>query len=208
MAKRERKWFLPGLVALLVCVGGVGLGWGAWMKSHPKPEASRVTEEWDGEVWGYADRNGVDLGGEDWNADLGKEGYRVWVPELALRGPWRDGRRPLPGKVFLLEEALPHGFRHPSIHSLWLELHMESYLGRGEGLAIADNPKRLEEVLPEFKSAYFHIPEIDLYGPREEKKKGSKPVSSKSGSPPERTEVSVNMREAKRDFQHTEGRDT
>ena len=147
----ERKWFPLLLVGLLLCMG---LGWSVWRtRSRPKPEPSRVewpreeltyvpgaeeeagleeaaalAEEEDGPSWGYADRRWVDLGGEDWGVDLGKGGRPLWIPELALRGPWRDGKRPLPGEVGLLDEPLPGGLCYPGITWLLLEFHKNSFM--------------------------------------------------------------------------------
>jgi hypothetical protein len=210
----ERKWLPLWLVGLLVCTG---LGWHVWStRSRPKPEASRVdwpreeltdvpgageeaepeeeaalAEEGDGASWGYADRRGVDQGGEEWEVDLGRGGRMLWIPDLALRGPWRDGKRPLPGEVVLLEERLPGGLCYPGITWLLLELHKNSFMGLGEAHVIGKNPKLMEALMHKFKSAYFQTPELDLYGPRDPKQKGGKPVSSRSSGPPDRAEVSV-----------------
>jgi hypothetical protein len=217
----ERKWSALWVVGLLVCMG---LGWHVWRtRSQPEPEASRwdwpreeltyvpgaedrpgleeeealeeaLAEEDDGRMWGYADRNGVDLGGEDWEVDLGRGGRLLWIPDLALRGPWRDGKRPLPGEVGLFEEPLPGGLCYPGLSWLLLELHKNSFMGLGEAHVIGNNPKLMEALLRKFKSAYFHTPELDLYGPRDPKQKGKKPVSSRSSGPPKRAEVSVKMK--------------
>ncbi|WNG50038.1 hypothetical protein F0U60_42385 [Archangium minus] len=133
--------------------------------------------------------------GESWDLeeDLGKGDNLVWVPKLGLEGPWRDGRRPLPGGVRLLDE-LPHGLCEPGICSLWSSLFLESHMGTGEAWAILKIPRFFSEFL-RIESNYFETPEIDLYKPRDAKKaKGSKPVSSKSSNPPETAEVSVNMK--------------
>ena len=178
------------------------MGWGSWRWSRPNQEASPLqwTRAQPGDVWREAAAAGgqepstdedpgalpwdEDPGDLGWDEDLGKEGYIVWRPKLGLQGPWTDGARPLTGNVQLLEEELPHGFCHPGIQELFLELFLESHMSEGAVRAIADNPEVLEEILIKFKSNYFKTPEIDLYGPRGERKGGG-PVSSRSGKPPE-----------------------
>lgn len=210
MSARQWRWWW------LLTASGLGaavLAWGVWKWSRPGSEGRPVEgprEEWASgplagdEAWAEEVEDGEDVdvterwdpGEQGWEDDLGKEGYVLWLPKLQLLGPWTDARRPFVGETELLGvKSMPHGLCLPVIGSLWLSLHWESYMGLGEGRAVADNPKLLESVLPRFESGYFREPEIDLYAPRDEKKaKGSKPVSSKSSNPPETAAVSVNMK--------------
>lgn len=204
MDARDRKW-VRLLVGMLVLASM--MGWGLWKWGGPTPEASpldgpraqpgeagwALDDAWGEELAPGSQEHVADEGSgalpwrEDpgdlgWDEDLGKEGYLVWRPRLALVGPWTGSARPLPGAMKLLDEELPHGFCRPGIQELFLELFAESHMYEGTAHAIADNPKVLQELLPKFKSEYFKEPEIDLYGPRDVKK-GSRPVSSRSSKP-------------------------
>ncbi|MCY1075071.1 hypothetical protein [Archangium lansingense] len=193
MAARNRMetLLLVGGMLALASVGGWRL-W-KWSRLEPGPRPVELPRAQPGEAGEGEVAAAEDPGDLGWDEDLGKEGYIVWRPRLGLQAPWTDSVRPLTGGVKLQEEELPHGLCHPSIVELYVELFVESHMGEGVIHALGDNPKVLEVLLPMFKSSYFKIPEIDLYGPRDEKK-GSKPVSSKSSKSPETVAVSVNMK--------------
>ncbi|PTL83567.1 hypothetical protein DAT35_08715 [Vitiosangium sp. GDMCC 1.1324] len=170
-------------------------GWSLWKWGRPTLETGRPGEfRWaavgarDGEPAAGDEEGAVDaeLG---WDEDLGKEGYLLWRPKLALQGPWTDAARALTGGVKLLEE-LPHGLCHPRVQELLVELFTdESHMVKATARVIADNPaKALEVLLPRFKSAYFKTLEIDLYAPRDEKK-GGKSGASRRAPPLEGAEA-------------------
>jgi hypothetical protein len=186
-----------GLMLLLVTVLVLaGVGWWTWGprartgQAGQAPAGARAGEPVDGdEVEAEAWVPGELARQEDWSRP-----YLPWQPGLALQGPLSDMVRPLTGGVKLLDEELPHGLCRPVILELYMELLEETQMDQGVVRAFEDNPEALEYLQPLFKSSYFKTPEIDLYAPRDEKKKGRKPVSSKSNNPPGKAETSVNMK--------------
>lgn len=209
---RDRKWLrLLGVMLGVVGVGGWCLWkWGlpthgtesvGWLRAQLGGSNRAVASTGDGESAAGAEEGvGVDeeLG---WDEDLGKDGYLVWRPKLALQGPWTDSARALTGGVKLLEE-LPHGFCHPRIQEMLMELFTEESLTvKALERVIEDDPALVRAVLlPPFKSAYFKTPEIDLYAPRDEKKE------DKSGAPGK--EHPLKRAEARVDLEGAEARGT
>lgn len=198
MFTRIRLEVLLLLVAVPVLAILGAAGWWSWGSRVPTGEAARAPadiragapvdeDEWGSEAWvpGELARQ------EDWSGG----GYLPpWRPRLALQGPLSDVVRPLTGGVKLLDEELPHGLCHPLILELFADFIMDSYVGEGIMRAFEGNPEVLEVMQPGFKSNYFKTPEIDLYAPRDEKMKGRKPVSSKSGKQVKTADMSMNMK--------------
>ncbi|WP_158501617.1 hypothetical protein [Vitiosangium sp. GDMCC 1.1324] len=195
-------------MGVLLMLGGVlmGVGLERFLREDDRPERGRpvgwpreevdapeaLDEGWaeEAEVAGDAARTWEGVSWDDEDEVLWKEGSLVWGPKLRLWGPWRDGRRSFAGGVKFLEE-MPHGLYEPGIFWLWMDLHKQSHMGRGDAWAILERPRMLKDRL-KFENNYFNRPEIDLYGPRDEEK-GNKPVSFKSSNPPT-AEVSVKMK--------------